>query len=89
MALGARKEDVLRLIVGHGARLTTLGLVIGLAAAWWLSRLMLSLLYGVGASDALTFVGVPLLLGVLGLAASWLPARRAAKVDPLVALRYE
>jgi len=63
--------------------------VLGLAAAWWLSRLMLSLLYGVGAGDALTFVGVPLLLGLLGLAASWLPARRAAKVDPLVALRYE
>lgn len=89
MALGARKEDVLRLIVGQGARLTSIGLVLGLAAAWWLSRLMLSLLYGVGASDALTFVGVPLLLGLLGLAASWLPARRAAKVDPLVALRYE
>lgn len=89
MALGARKEDVLRLIVGQGARLTSLGLVLGLAAAWGLSRLMLSLLYGVGASDAVTFVGVPLLLGVLGLAASYLPARRAAKVDPLVALRYE
>jgi putative ABC transport system permease protein len=89
MALGARKEDVLRLIVGQGARLTSIGLVLGLAAAWWLSRLMLSLLYGVGAGDALTFVGVPLLLGLLGLAASWLPARRAAKVDPLVALRYE
>lgn len=89
MALGARKEDVLRLIVGQGARLTSIGLVLGLAAAWWLSRLMLSLLYGVGASDALTFIGVPLLLGLLGLAASWLPARRAARVDPLVALRYE
>ncbi len=89
MALGARKEDVLRLIVGQGARLTSLGLVLGLAAAWGLSRLMLSLLYGVGASDALTFVGVPLLLGLLGLVASYLPARRAAKVDPLVALRYE
>jgi putative ABC transport system permease protein len=89
MALGAQKEDVLRLIVGQGARLTLLGLVLGLLGAWSLSRLMLSLLYGVGASDAVTFVGVPLLLGLLGLAASYLPARRAAKVDPLVALRYE
>ena len=89
MALGAQKEDVLRLIVGQGARLTLLGLVLGLLGAWGLSRLMLSLLYGVGASDALTFISVPLLLGLLGLAASYLPARRAAKVDPLVALRYE
>ena len=89
MALGAGKQDVLRLIVGQGARLTSAGLVLGLAAAWGLSRLMLSLLYGVGASDAVTFVGVPLLLGALGLAASYLPARRAAKVDPLVALRYD
>jgi putative ABC transport system permease protein len=89
MALGAGKQDVLRLIVGQGARLTSAGLVLGLAAAWGLSRLMLSLLYGVGASDAATFVGVPLLLGALGLAASYLPARRAAKVDPLVALRYD
>jgi putative ABC transport system permease protein len=89
MALGARKEDVLRLIVGQGARLTSAGLVLGLAAAWGLSRLMLSLLYGVGTSDAVTFVGVPLLLGALGLTASYLPARRAAKVDPLVALRYD
>jgi putative ABC transport system permease protein len=89
MALGARKEDVLRLIVGQGARLTSMGLLLGLFAAWGMSRLMLTLLYGVGASDAITFVGVPLVLGLLGLVASYLPARRAAKVDPLVALRDE
>jgi putative ABC transport system permease protein len=89
MALGARKEDVLRLIVGQGARLTSVGLLLGLFAAWGLSRLMLSLLYGVGASDAITFVSVPLMLGLLGLVASYLPARRAAKVDPLAALRDE
>jgi putative ABC transport system permease protein len=89
MALGARKEDVLRLIVGQGARLTLVGLVLGLLAAWGMSRLMFSLLYGVGAGDAVTFLGVSLLLGLLGLVASYLPARRAAKVDPLVALRYE
>ena len=89
MALGARKNDVFRLIVGQGARLTILGIVLGLAAAWILSRLMVTLLYGVEASDALTFIGVSLLLGLLGLLASYLPARRAAKVDPLVALRYD
>ncbi len=89
MALGARKEDVLRLIVGQGARLTAVGLLLGLLAAWGTSRLMVSLLYGVGAGDAITFPGVALLLGLLGLVASYLPARRAAKVDPLTALRYE
>ncbi len=89
MALGAHQKDVLRLIVGHGARLTALGLVLGLAAAWWLSRLMATLLYEVEAGDVLTFLGVSLLLGLLGLLASYLPARRAAKVDPLVALRYD
>jgi predicted permease len=89
MALGAGKQDVLRMIVGQGARLTSLGLVLGLAGAWSLSRLMLNLLYGVEANDAVTFAGVALLLGALALAASYLPARRAAKVDPLVALRYD
>jgi putative ABC transport system permease protein len=89
MALGAHQKDVLRLIVGHGARLTALGLVLGLAAAWWLSRLMITLLYEVEAGDVRTFLGVSLLLGLLGLLASYLPARRAAKVDPLVALRYD
>ncbi|HSG38505.1 MAG TPA: FtsX-like permease family protein, partial [Thermoanaerobaculia bacterium] len=89
MALGARKNDVFRLIVGQGARLTVLGLVLGLAAAWILSRLMITLLYGVEAGDALTYIGVSLLLGLLALLASYFPARRAAKVDPLVALRYD
>ena len=89
MALGAGKQDVLRMIVGEGARLTSLGLILGLAGAWSLSRLMLNLLYGVEANDVATFAGVALLLGALALAASYLPARRAAKVDPLVALRYD
>jgi putative ABC transport system permease protein len=89
MALGAGKDDVLRLIVGQGARLTVLGLAFGAVAAWMLSRLMLSLLYGVEAGDIATFAGVALGLGLLSLAASYLPARRAAKVDPLIALRSE
>jgi predicted permease len=89
MALGADKDDVLRLIVGQGARLTALGLAFGAVAAWILSRLMLTLLYGVGAGDVATFAGVAVLLGILALAASYLPARRAAKVDPLIALRSE
>jgi putative ABC transport system permease protein len=89
MALGAQRQDVLRLIVGQGARLALLGLLLGLAASWWLSRLMQGLLFGVEATDGVTFLGVSLLLGALALAASYLPARRAATVDPVVALRYE
>ncbi|RPH55582.1 FtsX-like permease family protein, partial [bacterium] len=89
MALGARRADVLRSIVGQGALLTCLGLTLGLAAAWGLSRLMSALLYGVEATDAATFAAVSLLLVGMGLAASYLPARRASKVDPVVALRNE
>jgi putative ABC transport system permease protein len=89
MALGAQKGDVLRLIVGQGLRLALLGLALGLVVAWGVTRLMVSLLYDVQATDLLTFLGVSLLLGLLALAASYFPARRAAKVDPVVALRYE
>jgi putative ABC transport system permease protein len=89
MALGAGTKDVVRLVVGQGLALTGAGLVIGLAAAWALSRVMLSLLYGVEATDLATFATVSLLLGALALVASYIPARRAAKVDPVVALRYE
>ena len=89
LALGARPRDVVALVVGRGMKLVAIGTCVGIAMALVLSRLMSSLLYGVGASDPLTFVGVPLLLAAVALVACFVPARRAARVDPNVALRYE
>src|SRR5215813_5861981 len=89
MALGAQRRDVLRLVMGQGMVLALLGLVIGLAASLALTRLLTSLLFGVSSTDLVTFVSVSVLLGIVALLASYLPARRAAKVDPLSALRYE
>jgi putative ABC transport system permease protein len=89
MALGARPRDVLRLVVGQGMLLTVCGVALGLAAAYWLTRLIAALLFGVSATDAVTFGGVALLLGTVAFLATWIPARRAARVDPLIALRYE
>jgi len=89
MALGAGRSDVLRLFMQQGMRLVLLGLVIGLGSAFVLTRLMSSLLFGVSATDKVTFILVALGLTIVGVCACYLPARRATKVDPLVALRYE
>jgi putative ABC transport system permease protein len=89
IAIGAERGDVLRLVLGQGAKVAVLGIVIGIAAALGLTRLMTSLLFGVSATDPLTFAGVASLLTLVALGASFLPARRAMRVDPMVALRHE
>jgi putative ABC transport system permease protein len=89
MALGAQRSDVLRLVVGEGAHMAALGVVIGVAASLAITHLMSSLLFGINATDPLTFVGVAVLLSLVALLACYIPARRAMKVDPMVALRYE
>ncbi len=89
MALGARPRDVLRLVVGGGLRLGLAGVAAGLLAGAILGRVMASLLYGVGPADPVTFVGLAVLLGATALLASYVPARRAARVDPMVALRCD
>jgi predicted permease len=89
MALGAKEKDVLRLVLGEGLFVVAVGLALGLLLAFAATRVIVGFLYGVGATDPLTFASVPLLLGFIALIASYIPARRATKVDPLVALRYE
>jgi len=89
MALGARPADVLRLVVGQGMRLAVLGLVVGVVAALAATRLMADLLFGVKATDPLTYAGSVVVLGAVAFAASWIPARRAIAIDPTLALRSE
>ncbi|HSE37331.1 MAG TPA: ABC transporter permease, partial [Blastocatellia bacterium] len=89
IAIGADQRDILKLIVGQGMLLTMIGVVIGLAASFAVTRAMSSLLFGVGTTDTLTFTVISLLLTSVSLLACYLPARRATRVDPMVALRYE
>ena len=89
MALGAKKSDVLKMVVWQGMRLAFVGIAIGFIAAFALTRLIESMLFGVSANESFTFVIVAVLLSFVALLSCFIPARKATKVDPMIALRYE
>ena len=89
IAMGAQRRDILKLVVSEGLTLTAVGIIVGLGSALALTRFLSSLLYGVSATDPVDFAAVAVLFAVVALAASYIPARRAMRVDPLTALRYE
>ncbi len=89
MALGAQRGEILKMVLGQGIALVGIGVVVGLGAAFFLSRAMANMLFGISAHDPLTFAGVSLLLGAVALIACLIPARRATRIDPIIALRYE
>jgi putative ABC transport system permease protein len=89
MALGATRGDIMRLVVGNGMLLTVTGIVIGVVASWGLTRVMSNLLFGITATDLPTYLGVSAVLATVALIANYIPARRATRVNPVIALRYE
>jgi putative ABC transport system permease protein len=89
MALGAQTGNVMKMVIGNGMKMAVLGIVIGLGGAFAITRVMQNLLFGVSATDLLTFVSVPVILIGVALVACFIPALRATKVDPMIALRYE
>lgn len=89
MAMGAQQAEVLRMILGDGAKLTAMGIGIGLGVALALTRVLSSLLFGVSAADPVTFAAISLVLACVAMLASYIPARRAARIDPMEALRYD
>ena len=89
IAVGASPRDILRLVLGQGIRMTLLGAAFGLVASLFVTRALSSLLFGVSATDPVTFIAVPVVLALVAILACYLPARRAMRVDPIIALRYE